>query len=423
MNSALQVFCIVFIVMFFGCSTSTVTSKVESIDFVKSWTSPTWGYNAPKIVRNAKGEIWTVTFFGKYGDEKAQIMKRDESGIWKKGKIFDHLYQPSMIFLDFDGRLNYIQNSQHDSISHYRSTDNENLNNFQLIAKGNGIEDGKGWYVGVGIYDSTIYLSYVTLQYDLFLTWKKVTDISWHKAILIEPGQIDTTSGNHSWLYPRFIFHKGKGYITASSTVDGSKQNTYDKVRLVTFSLDNPSDYTKEIIYDGSVGYYSYSYDAIVTKRGKFVCGYNAGKYKYGEKKKDVTPEGIYVSVKDTNSSQWEMYQVDDHSGGIGLHEGPDGTLYALVTRGSWDTETSVLLKQSRDNGKTWSVIHKNVMQDRTDLRHAFFGQLLHSHSGSIQGAGIDGVITNHNEITPTNGVYNFEMLYFHIDISKDMRD
>jgi hypothetical protein len=300
----LLLFEIIFGIVFAGCSTVSITSKVETFDNVKAWASPYWGYNAPKIVRNAQGELWTVSFMGKYGEEKARIMKRDVTGKWHKGKLFDHLYQPSMLFLDYEGRLNYIQNSQYDSISHYRSVDNENLNNFQLVARGNGVEDGRGWYVGTGINDSTMYLSYVTLQYDLYLTWKKITDTEWHKAVLIESGKVDTVSGNHSWLYPRFNFHNNKGFITVSSTVDGSKYNTYDKVRLVTFSLSNPSEFTKEIVFDGTVGYYSYSYDAIITSNEKIVCGFSASIYKYGEKKKDIIPEGLYVSVKDINSSK-----------------------------------------------------------------------------------------------------------------------
>jgi len=398
---------------------SAITTQIELVDTVQTWSSPCWGYNAPKIVRNTKGELWAVTFRGKYGEEQAQIMKREVSGTWKKGKKFDHLYQPSMIFLDAEGRLNYIQNSQKEMIKHYRSTDNENLNNFQLVANGNGVEDGRGWYVGVGIYGSTMYLAYVTLQYDLFLTWKQVTDTSWHKAVLLEPGEVDTARGNHSWLYPRFTFHRGKGYITVSSTEDGSKYNTYDKVCLVTFSLDNPSDFTKETIFDGTVGYYSYSYDAIITTTDKIVCGFNAGKYKYGKKKKDVMPEGIYVSVKDINNSKWDIYQIDSHSGGIALHEGSEGVLYALVTRGSWDTENTMLLKRSVDGAKTWTIVDKDLLKNRPDIKHEFFLQLAHSQSGSMPGAGIDGLFTNHHQIAPVDGLYSFDVLYLHIDLHR----
>lgn len=403
--------------MLVGCSTNTIATKIEQIEKVESWTSPFWGYNTPKIVRNDKGELWTVSFMGKYGEEKAQIIKRDISGVWHKGKLFDRLYQPSMLFLDPEGRLNYIQNSQHEPMSHYRSANDENLNDFALVARGNGVEDGRGWYTGVGIHDSTMYLSYVTLTYDLFLTWKHVSDTSWHTAILLEPGLVDTTSGNHAWLYPRFIFNEGKGYITVSSCVDGSKYNTYDEVHLVTFSLANPAEFTKEIAFDGTVGYTSYSFDAIVTSNDKVVCGFNAGKYKYGEKKPDALAEGIYVAVKDKNGSVWNRYTVDEHSGSISLYEGADRLLYALIIRGSWDVETQVMLKQSADNGKTWTIRENNVLKDRPDIKNAFFGQILHAQSGSSASNGIDGVFSNPADTKPTKGMYSFDMLYLHIDL------
>ena len=402
-----------------GCTSSNSAATIETFGAVQSWTSPYWGYNAPKIIRNEKGEIWTVIFMGKYGEQKAQIMKRDVSGIWHKGKIFDQLYQPGMLFLDNEGRINYIQNSQYDPIEHYRSSDAENLNNFSLVSRGNGVQDGRGWYVGVGIHESVIYLSYVTLQYDLFLTWKNVTDSSWHEAILIEPGLIDTASGNHSWLYPRFNFKGDKGYITVSGTVDGSKYNTYDKVHLATFSLGNPAEFTKEIVFNGTVGYYSFSYDAIITSTNKFICGYNAGKYRYGDNRENVTPEGIYVSIKDIAGSAWTMSQVDDHTGGIALHEGNDGTLYALITRGSWDSDSKIVLKKSSDAGSTWETIDTNVVRNIPHAQHPFFAQIVHSHSGSMPGAGINGVFSNHANVNVKDGLYDFELLYVHIDLSK----
>ena len=56
-----------------------------------------------------------------------------------------------MIFLDHEGRLNLIQNSETEPVHQFRSTDDDNLNNFKLVASGNGLDDGRGWYVGVGV--------------------------------------------------------------------------------------------------------------------------------------------------------------------------------------------------------------------------------------------------------------------------------
>jgi hypothetical protein len=139
-----------------GESTAPVV-KVETIDTAPAWASPCWGYNAPKILRNEQGEMWAVNFFGKYGGhEQSRILKRTKDGRWLKGATFDSLYQPSMIFLDNEGRVNYIQNSQTLPIRHYRSTDSENLNHFSLVASGNGISDGRGWYVGAAVHVTTM---------------------------------------------------------------------------------------------------------------------------------------------------------------------------------------------------------------------------------------------------------------------------
>lgn len=405
-------------IVFGACSAVQDMSTIETIDTVKGWASPGWGYNGPKIVRNDKGELWTVSFSGTYGNEKAQILKRSASGEWVKGREFSHLYQPSMLFLDHEGRLNYLQNAQTDSITQYRSVDDENLQNFEMVARGNGIPDGRGWYVGIGVQDSTVYMAYVTLQYDLYLTWKNVTAHQWQPAVLIEPGKVDTVTGNHSWLYPRFLFRDGKGYITVSSTVDGSKYNTYDKVRLVTFSLEDPSRFNSEIVYDGAVGYYSYSYDAVITKDGSFICGHSAGKHRYGAVRPDVVPEGIYVSVKRPGQKQWELIQVENSAGGISLHEGPAGQLYAVVTKGSWDLPTTVLLKVSNDGGRLWKTVNENLLGDQTARTYAFFGQVLHSHSGStVPTDVIHGMITNHTNVKPVEGVYTFEMMHLNIPL------
>src|SRR4029079_2546543 len=62
--------------------------QVETVTSSVSWVSPGWGYHAPKIVRDEKGEIWALNFFGSYPESRAQIFKRREDGTWAPGKIF-----------------------------------------------------------------------------------------------------------------------------------------------------------------------------------------------------------------------------------------------------------------------------------------------------------------------------------------------
>jgi hypothetical protein len=393
--------------------------SIEIIDSTKAWASPCWGYNAPKIVRNAQGEMWVVSWGGKYGGhERARILKRTTDGRWLRGAEFDSLYQPSMIFLDNEGRLNYIQNAQTLPIRHYRSADSENLKNFSLVSTGNGIPDGRGWYVGVAVHGKTMYLAYVTLQYDLFYTWKGIRDSAWHPAVLVEPGVVDTAVGNHSWLYPRFNFFGGRGYITASSTVDGSKQNTYNKVCMVTFPVDTPEKFEKETVYDGAVGYYSYSYDTIITPDSMIVCGFNAGRYKYGEKRTDILPAGLYVATRKTTAKQWSIHRVDEGDGGLAFHWQPKDGIYALVTRGGWDKDNSTLVKRSTDYGSSWSTVTEDVMTSHPEMKHQYFAQSLRPTSGSVLAdSTIYVLLTNHTAVAPVDGLYDFTLLLMSINL------
>jgi len=390
---------------------------IERIDTALAWASPGWGYNAPKIVRNAAGEMWAVNFFGKYGGhERARVLKRSADGRWIKGAEFDSLYQPSMIFLDPDGRLNYVQNSQTLPIRHYRSSDDENLNSFSLIATGNGLPDGRGWYVGVAVHGRTMFMAYVTLTYDLYLTWKDITSPAWHDAVLIEPGLVDTARGNHSWLYPRFAFFGDRGYITVSSTVDGSKYNTYDKVCMASFLLASPEQVEKELVYEGAVGYYSYCYDVAITNDSLLLCAFNAGRYRYGPRRDDILPAGLYVAARKIGQTQWSVHQVDEGDGAVALFWRPEDGCYAVITRGSWDQENHTLLKRSTDGGQTWSVVVDDVLADHPEIKHQFFAQGLRTESGSTrEGDTLHALMTNHASVKPVDGLYDFDLLHLSI--------
>lgn len=402
----------------FGDEGSSPEVSVETVAESVSWVSPGWGYHASKIVRNAKGEIWAVNLFGRYPAANAQIYKRRSDGAWLPGKIFPGSYQPAMIFLDEDGRINLIQNSETEPIHHFRSTDDENLNNFELIASGNGLEDGRGWYVGVGIHRSTMYLSYITLNYNLYLTWKGVTDKNWHQAILLHPGEVNPVRGNHSWLYPRFNFHGGEGYIAVSSTVDGTTHNTYDKIYVVRFSLKKPDVFTSQLVYEGPLGYYTYCTDMIVQPDGTIVCGFRAGQRKYGPEQSTALPPGLYVAVRARHDKKWRVSTVDDHDGIVTLNYAQNGGLYAIVTRGAWDEENRCLLKKSTDQGRTWEIVNGNIFANYQNIVHPFFMQTAHATSGSVSKDEILGVLTNLRSTRPSDGLYTFDLLQVRIPIN-----
>jgi hypothetical protein len=390
-------------------------AQVETVATSRSWVSPCWGYNAPKVVRNGKGEVWALNFFGRYPRASAQVFKRRAGGGWTPGKVFPGNYQPAMIFLDHEGRLNLIQNSETEPVQHFRSTDDENLNNFRLVASGNGLKDGRGWYLGVGVRGATVYLSYITLGYDLYLTWKGVKDAAWHKPVLLNHGEVNQVSGNKSWLYPRFYFHGGRGYIAVSGTADGSVHNTYDKIHLVTFPPRNPERFESEEVYEGPAGYYTYCYDMVVAPDGTVACGFTTGEHKYGPEQASALPPGLYVAVKSPGARRWGVHQVDDHRGTISLDYSAAGELYTLVTRGWWDEENECLLKRSSDHGRTWRVVSDDIFSGRRDVKHPFYLQTAHAQSGSAAGNLILGLLTNMRGSEPVDGLYTFDLLQIQI--------
>ena len=394
-----------------GGEKSASSVEIETVATSVSWVSPWWGYNAPKIVQNARGEVWAVNLFGRYPASNAQIYKRRSDGAWQPGKVFSGSYQPAMIFLDNDGRLNLIQNSETEPIHHFRSTDDKNLNNFELIASGNGLEDGRGWYVGVGVHGPTIYLSYITLSYNLYLTWKSITDKNWHKAILVHQGEVNPIRGNHSWLYPRFYFHGSEGYIAVSSTVDGTTHNTYNKIYVVSFPLKKPEEFTSELVCEGPVGYYTYCTDMIVMRDGTIICGFRAGQRKYGPEQSSALPPGLYVAVRGQTDKKWNIHQIDDHDGIVTLNYSKKGEVYTVVTRGSWDQENLCLVKKSTNQGRTWEIVNGNIFAHRPNIDRPFFMQTAHTPSGSMTENTILGLLTNLRSTKPTDGLYTFDLL------------
>ncbi len=354
--------------------------------------------------------------FGSYPSATAQIYKRKSTGNWEAGKRFEGIYQPGMIFLDDDEHLNVIVNSQTEPIKHYRSSDKNNLDNFKLIARGNGLDSGKGWYVGVGVYDSKVFMAYITLDYDFWLTWKNLYDSTWHHAILIYDG-FSSANGNHALLYPKFQFKNDTGYIMTSHTSDGTIHNTYDKIFLTEFSVTNPQNFISEIVFDGDLGFYSFGYDMILGKDGTIYCAYSAGDYKYGKLKKDVLPSGLYLSVKRPYEDEWQQYQIHDKVGSVALYISDADELFAIITEGRWSTENRTLLKKSIDHGSTWTINNDNLFSSVPDIKHQFFLQMVQENSGSSVN-GIASLFSNIHAEKGDDSLYQFDLGFLQIDIN-----
>jgi hypothetical protein len=234
----------------------------------------------------------------------------------------------------------------------------------------------------------------------------------------VEPGVVDTALGNHSWLYPRFTFFGDRGYITVSGTVDGSKQNTYDKVCMVSFPLGAPERFVKETVFEGAVGYYSYCYDTIITPDSLIICGFNAGRYKYGPRRSDLPPPGLYQASRKISGGNWSLSKIDEGDGGLAFYLSPSNTLYALVTRGSWDLDNQTLLKRSTDGGKNWTTVIDDVMAGHPPLNHQFFAQSLRTTSGStLTGDSFFALLTSHESAKAADGLFRFDLLHLQMKV------
>ena len=398
-----------------NCNKAAPQYDLEKIITTECWSSPCWGYNAPKIVRNNDDVLWALNMEGSYPKSTAVLFRRDGSNNWAKGNSFDGIYQPGMMLLDSQGRVNIILNYQEEPVRHYRSKDEQNLKDFELISIGNGLADGRGWYIGAAIKDDIIYLSYITLDYDLWFTWKNVKDSVWCPAIKLYDGY-PSSLGNHALLYPKIAFYNEQILIMSSHCSDGSVQNTYDKIVLHSIPVDHPVDFTQETVFEGDSGYYSFGFDMVIMDK-TVICAFLAGEHKYGPIVDDAVKSGLYVSSKPMDNNVWMLNMVNDGPGCITLGVSQTNkSLYALVTEGSWFSENHSSLKKSDNLGATWQTVLPDLMITHPEITGQYFFQSAQDNSGSsIQS--FDLLFSNLHKEKTENDLYNFDLMYMRIAI------
>ncbi len=360
---------------------------VELLDSVHCWCSPLWGHNASKVVEGKSGEVWVALFSGAYPESNVQIFKKLPGGQWQKGGILAGAYQPSMLFVDASGRLNVVQNSQTKPITHLRATDDEGLSSFAPVATGNGLPDGRGWYVGIGIHDDVMYMAYITLDYNLFLTRKRILDTSWAPAVMLHQGSVNLTTGNHSWTRPDFQFDDRQGYLVVNETSDGSVKNTYNAVHLISFDLADPHQFHTEEITRVPQGFAAYSPDFVITPDGGMHCVVMWGSRRYDSASNLDGDPGLYVYSLPSKGARWISRRVFDTPTDCGLVLARDGSVMAVrVVQGEGKGVVEVM--RSVDRGATWSQLTAQKTKERfLDLSHLQFatsGSNWGARSGSV---------------------------------------
>jgi hypothetical protein len=341
---------------------------IEEIDTLRSWTSPLFGHHAPKMGIMKNGAQVVAKFSGSYPSAEVDVMGRESNGLWNTKTKFTGVYAPSLLLVDEDNHINILQNSQTEPILHLRSTEKGQLSIFDTIAKGNGLSDGRGWYLGAGISGKKIYMSYVTLSYDLFLTWKNIGDSNWNTPIVIHRGSIDPIIGNHSWTRPKFDFYGDYGYFVVNETSDGSVRNTYNAVVFVKFLLSNPSQFKIEYINKVSLGYTAFSTDFSISPNGQIACVYQIGKKVYDSGKNEKQPEeGLYIGLRNTDESKWKSIRLfeDSREGAIIFGQKNSLCVLQMYSRGYDEKIDSHQVgaisiwkaKISHDGGNVWSNV------------------------------------------------------------------
>jgi len=294
-------------------NSDTLLVSIEEIDTLHTWASPLWGHHLPKLGITKSGTQYVAKYSGSYPNSNIDIVQRSSEGTLKTKLHFNNAYQPSILLMDSEDRMNVIQNSQTAPMMHFRTDSKIESIDVDTVAIGNGLPDGRGWYVGAGISGNKIFLSYVTLSYDLFLTWKNIGDSIWSTPVVIHPGSIDPVIGNHSWTRPKFDFYGEHGYFVVNEVSDGSVKNTYNAVVLVTFLLSDPSQFKTEYIDKVPQGYTAFTTDFSISPDGMLVCTYNKGGQIYNTGKNEKPPEpGTYVAIRKHSKKKWDLHRVLD---------------------------------------------------------------------------------------------------------------
>ncbi len=416
LNPLLMLIIYMNVVLIYSCSEVENSVRVELVDSVQCWVSPGWGNNAPKIVQNKKGDIWIASLEGSYQNSKASLYKRLNDGSWRKSSFQPDTYQPAMLFLDDSEHLNIVTNAQYEPVKHYRSKNHKNLDEFDLIASGNGIEDPRGWYVGVGINHNIMYMAYVSLNYDYWLTWKNVKDSVWSEPVKMYEG-IVSSDGNHALLYPQFCFDKDFGYIMSSHTSDGSTYNFKDKVYLTTFSLKNPNDFIHEVIYECGRGYGNMGFGFITDYDQTLYCAFSGGVYYYGRVNDTALPEGNYLAMKNRDSTTWVINSIGNEKGMVAISRLPNGRIIAVMNDGSRTSGSQFIIKYSDNNGENWQeYIEKPLSYYDKSIIYPNYFQFSGIQSGSKRNdLNLFFTDDNYNEKTE-EGLYNFKIYYMIID-------
>jgi len=332
------------------------TPQIEWVGINECWVSPLWGTNTPRFVRQSDGTVWILGFEGDYPESETVIYRRDNKQGWSEANRIQGCYQPSVILLDEDENLHLLTNSQYAPVRHIKGVWDGDSLRLETIATAKWVDDGRGWYLGAGIVQDKVYVAYVSLDYDFWLTWKSLGEDTWAEPVLLYDGFVDP-DGNHAMLYPRFYFSEESAYIMASHTSDGSTYNFKDGVYLYSFELKNPGQVTQEAVWAGRKGYGAYGFDMLINKDQDLVVAYASGRHYYGDVDSSIGQSGLYVGRRGIKQSprRWQRSSLISEGGFLSLSQDESGGLFAFSTSATYKSG-KFQVYQSKDYGYSWKL-------------------------------------------------------------------
>lgn len=347
-----------------GELSDTLYLNIEEIDTLHTWASPLWGHHLPKLgIMKNNGTQYVAKYSGSYPNSEIEIMEKRKHSSWKSILSLSNTYQPGILLIDENEMIHIIHNSQTEPIVQLKVDVLHTPIHVDTVSVGNGQQDGRGWYLGAGLIGKKIFMAYITLSYDLFLTWKNINDKHWKTPVLIHKGKVDAQLGNHTWTRPKFDFWKNNGYFVVNETSDGSVKNTYNAIVMVTFPITNPSQFVTEYVDAVPLGYTAFSTDFSISPAGMLVCTYNKGKQIY-DTGKNITPSvpGTYTAIKNSNEKNWKINRVfDSPTEGCVLY-GRDNTIcvfqiHEKINNSKTHSSSRWSALLTNDNGKHWDEV------------------------------------------------------------------
>jgi hypothetical protein len=384
----------------------------EKIASVSCSYSSYWGPHAAKIARNEAGIVWSIGLDGAYPNPTSILFRRNKAGQWEQGQEFPETYQPSLLVLDSQGRLNVFTNSVTNPQRHYRSLDDNNFDNFELVAEGNGHSwDPHSYYTGVGIHNDMLYMSYITNDADAWLTWKALADTAWAPAVLLFDGYADP-GGNHGVVYPNFAFHEDSAYVVASHTSDGSTYNFKDAVFLYTFPLDNPADFDLEQVYPIHKGYPAFGYEINLDDPQNPELLFAVREKVYGEDNPDALPPSIYMATREKGKAGW-VWQAVSKQFGVATRGELAGKSVIVLNENDWKGNGKFTALERGKNSDEWTPYPIPWAVDSTKLFPSNL-QLLSKSNGSTH-SGLNGIFDVRNGEKGADSLYIHELYYLHL--------